>query len=285
MPPVIEGSGSRANLKRVTTPKLPPPPRIAQNRSGCSSASARTSRPSAVMTSAARRRSIVRPYLRTRKPIPPPSVSPPIPTDPVSPKPTAKPCSANRVVTSPAVRPAPVHAVRASWSISSSLSSVRSSTIPPSLTPWPAAPCPPLRTASSIPVSRASPTTCATSAASAGRTTTAGRRSWSGEKSARAESYSGSSGPITCPLTVVRSSAAEMEECEVLLTVSLLARGFATTTIVGLRVRLRTPRDLIARTVFEQERTIPSPASAEVHPGYTGRPARAVSSTGRAGDS
>ena len=35
-----------ANSNSVTTPKLPPPPRIAQNRSGCSSAEARTRRPS-----------------------------------------------------------------------------------------------------------------------------------------------------------------------------------------------------------------------------------------------
>ena len=37
----------------MTTPKLPPPPRTAQNRSGSVSASARTSRPSAVTSSAA----------------------------------------------------------------------------------------------------------------------------------------------------------------------------------------------------------------------------------------
>jgi hypothetical protein len=47
--------------------------------------------PSAVTTSAARRVSMVRPYLRTRNPIPPPSVSPPIPTEPVSPNPVARP--------------------------------------------------------------------------------------------------------------------------------------------------------------------------------------------------
>ena len=35
MPPVNGSSGCSRNLKRVTTPKLPPPPRIAQNRSGC----------------------------------------------------------------------------------------------------------------------------------------------------------------------------------------------------------------------------------------------------------
>ena len=34
MPPTIPDSGCSRNLNRVTTPKLPPPPRIAQNRSG-----------------------------------------------------------------------------------------------------------------------------------------------------------------------------------------------------------------------------------------------------------
>ena len=34
IPPTIAGSSCRRSLKRVTTPKLPPPPRIAQKRSG-----------------------------------------------------------------------------------------------------------------------------------------------------------------------------------------------------------------------------------------------------------
>ncbi len=39
MPPTTSGTGCRRNLNRVTTPKLPPPPRIAQNRSGSWSSS------------------------------------------------------------------------------------------------------------------------------------------------------------------------------------------------------------------------------------------------------
>ena len=35
MPPTIPGSSCSRNWNRVATPKLPPPPRIAQNRSGC----------------------------------------------------------------------------------------------------------------------------------------------------------------------------------------------------------------------------------------------------------
>jgi hypothetical protein len=115
--------------------------------------------------------------LRTRNPIPPLSVIPLMPTDPVSPKPVASPCSAAAAVYAPAVRPAPAHAVRCSTSISSEFSSATSSTIPPSDTPWPAPLWPPLRTASSAPVSRANAMTRATSSASAARTISAGRRS------------------------------------------------------------------------------------------------------------
>ena len=60
---------------------------------GVVSASVRTSSPSAVTTSAASRLSIVRPCARTRNPMPPPSVMPPIPTEPVSPNPVATPRS------------------------------------------------------------------------------------------------------------------------------------------------------------------------------------------------
>ncbi len=87
MPPTNDSSGCSRNLRRVATPKFPPPPRIAQNRSGCVSSSVYRRSPSAVTTSAASRSSIVSPCLRTRKPTPPPSVIPPMPTDPVSPKP------------------------------------------------------------------------------------------------------------------------------------------------------------------------------------------------------
>ena len=73
IPPTTVSSSCRRNWNRVATPKLPPP-RIAQNRSGSVSASTRRISPSAVTTSAASRSSIVRPCLRARYPIPPPSV-------------------------------------------------------------------------------------------------------------------------------------------------------------------------------------------------------------------
>ena len=58
----------------------------------------------------------------------------------------------------PAVRPASAQTVRPSTSMSIAFISRRSSTIPPSVVLWPAALCPPLRTASSRPVARARPT-------------------------------------------------------------------------------------------------------------------------------
>ena len=69
----------------MTTPKLPPPPRIAQNRSLFSSALATHEVPSASTTSADSRLSMVSPYLRVRCPMPPPSVRPPTPVLPTMP--------------------------------------------------------------------------------------------------------------------------------------------------------------------------------------------------------
>ena len=66
IPPTLPGRSASRYWNRVTTPKLPPPPRSAQNRSGLVSASARRSSPSAVTMSAASRLSIVRPCLRPR---------------------------------------------------------------------------------------------------------------------------------------------------------------------------------------------------------------------------
>ena len=54
------------NVNEVTTPKFPPPPRNAQNRSLCELALAVTKLPSASTTSAASRLSTVRPKRRER---------------------------------------------------------------------------------------------------------------------------------------------------------------------------------------------------------------------------
>lgn len=109
--------------------------------------------------------------------MPPPSVIPPIPTDPVSPKPVASWCSAAATEYSPAVRPVSAQAVPPSTSISSAFIAERSRTMPPSEPLCPALLWPPLRTASSLPASAASLTTRETSSASTGRTMADGRLS------------------------------------------------------------------------------------------------------------
>ena len=84
-------TGCSLNSKRVTTPKLPPPPRSAQNSSGFSVALATTCLPSAVTTSADSRLSTVRPCLRDSQPKPPPSVSPATPVVELMPSGVASP--------------------------------------------------------------------------------------------------------------------------------------------------------------------------------------------------
>ena len=65
-PPTTVSSGCARNVNSVTTPKLPPPPRIAQKRSGFSSALAVTCVPSASTSFAESRLSIVSPWRRVR---------------------------------------------------------------------------------------------------------------------------------------------------------------------------------------------------------------------------
>jgi len=75
----IGPSRCRRNSNSVTIPKFPPPPRTPQNRSGCSSALARKTPPSASTTSAEIRLSQANPYFDELQPYPPPRVNPPIP--------------------------------------------------------------------------------------------------------------------------------------------------------------------------------------------------------------
>ncbi len=84
-------TGWSRNSKWVTMPKLPPPPRSAQKRSGCSEAPARTTSPAAVTTSTDSRLSMVMPYLRLSQPKPPPSVSPARPVVELMPVGVARP--------------------------------------------------------------------------------------------------------------------------------------------------------------------------------------------------
>ena len=77
----MSGIGWASKVNDVTTPKLPPPPPLdAHSRSACSAGSAVTTRESAVTISTDRRLSQVSPYLRPKTPMPPPRVSPAMPT-------------------------------------------------------------------------------------------------------------------------------------------------------------------------------------------------------------
>ena len=97
----------------MTTPKLPPPPRSAQKRSGFSSALAVTSSPSAVTSSNDSTLSQLSPCLRTSQPTPPPSVSPATPVLETTPTGTASPWRCVSRSRSPSVAPPCTCTVRA----------------------------------------------------------------------------------------------------------------------------------------------------------------------------
>ena len=206
-PPRIMPTGKSRYWKRVTTPKFPPPPRTAQNRSGCSVSLAISWRPSAVTISTAMSASIVRPCFRTSQPTPPPRVRPAMPTEPVSPKGVARPWAAAASVNSIAVRPGCAQAIRASGSMCRPRMSARSRTMPPSTVPWPARLWPPPRTASSSSLSRAKQIVLETSRASAARTIARGRASTAAWCTWRAASYSSSPGRISRPLRLPPSAS------------------------------------------------------------------------------
>ena len=109
-------TGCSANRNELTTPKFPPPPRSAQNRSGCSWADARTMSPSAVTTSASRRLSTVSPCLRMSQPMPPPRLRPPTPVWPTMPPVVARPWAWVSWSTSPHRAPPCTWAVRSTGS-------------------------------------------------------------------------------------------------------------------------------------------------------------------------
>src|SRR6185312_13763442 len=132
----------------VTTPKLPPPPRSAQNRSLCSlSALAVTNDPSASTTSADSRLSTVRPKRRDRYPMPPPSVRPATPVEAMNPDGVAMPNATVAWSTSPQVQPGSTRTVWSSGLTVVLRSSDRSMTRASSATASPAALCPPPRMA------------------------------------------------------------------------------------------------------------------------------------------
>ncbi len=170
-------TGWSLNSNDVTTPKFPPPPRSAQNRSGSVSALAVTNRPSARTTSAEIRLSQESPYFRVRWPIPPPSVSPAIPVVEMIPPGAARPNAWVAWSRSPQVHPPSARAVRFSGSTRIPFIPDRSTTTPPSQTALPVTLWLPPRIATGSPCSRAKPTAAITSATPAQRAISAGLRS------------------------------------------------------------------------------------------------------------
>ena len=146
--PTTVETGWARNSNSVTTPKFPPPPRIAQKSSGFSSALAVARSPSASTRSAESRLSIVSPQLRVRCPRPPPRVNPPTPVVEITPDGTASPCSCVTASTRPHVQPPPTRTVRLSGSTVTASSRDRSATTPSSTLPSPPPLWPPPRTAS-----------------------------------------------------------------------------------------------------------------------------------------
>ena len=112
-PAYSSSTGWTTNSIAVTTPKLPPPPRSAQNRFGWCSASARTRLPSAVTTSSAVTALVCMPNLRDSQPMPPPSEYPAIPTSGDEPCRAARPCADSRPTTRSHLAPAPTRTRRA----------------------------------------------------------------------------------------------------------------------------------------------------------------------------
>ena len=167
----------RENENDTTTPKLPPPPRSAQNRSGSSDSLVRTSRPSASTTSAAIRLSIVSPPPRVRWPRPPPSVMPPTPVVEMIPLGSASPNGCVAWSTSPSSEPPSTRATRETGSTITPRMAERSITRPSSTLPRPPPLWPPPRIASGSFSRRACPIAAITSAASVQRAISAGRRS------------------------------------------------------------------------------------------------------------
>ena len=161
----------------VTMPKLPPPPRSAQNRSAFSSSLACTSVPSAVTMSAEIRLSQVRPCVRARWPSPPPSVKPAIPVLDTRPPVTARPNACVSWSKPFQVRPPWALAVLRTGSTTTPCIGERSMTIPSSTVENPAIEWAPPRTAMVKPWLRANRTAAITSAVPAQRTIRAGRRS------------------------------------------------------------------------------------------------------------
>src|SRR5207302_1976742 len=157
-------TGCNRYSNEVTTPKLPPPPRRPQNRSGFSSALAVKNSPSAVTMSAESRLSQLSPCLPIAQPSPPPRVSPAMPVVETTPPVVARPKACVSRLNSPQVRPGSARAVRLTGSTLTLFIGDRSIIRPPSHTALPVMLWPPPFTDTSMPWARAKRTAAMTSA-------------------------------------------------------------------------------------------------------------------------
>src|SRR5947199_1672124 len=150
--------GCSLTSNSVTTPKLPPPPRRAQNKSELFTTSARSREPSAVTSVKASTLSQDNPNLRVSHPVPPPRTRPPAPVCETTPEGKTRPAFWVAVSIDPSRQPPAKRARLASGSTATCRMRERSITMPPSQVLNPARLCPPQRTAVSSPVEEAART-------------------------------------------------------------------------------------------------------------------------------
>jgi hypothetical protein len=174
MPPSTGPTGCRRYSNEVTTPKLCPAPRMAQNRSSCCVALAVRRTPSAVTISTASRLSMAKPYLLLSQLCPPPRVSAAMPVVETVPTGVARPKACVSRSNSPPSTPGSARTVRAMGSTRMLFMRDKSSIRPPSQTALPAILCPPPRIETRRSCARANCTAAMTSAAPAQRAISAG---------------------------------------------------------------------------------------------------------------
>ena len=198
--------GCRSNSNDVTTPKLPPPPRVPQKSSGFSSALACTMSPLAVTMSTLRTLSSARPKRRATRPKPPPSVRPPTPVCETVPAVVTRPYAIVSLSMSPSRLPPATRAIFVFGSTRTLRISDRSIIMPLSQVDLPDGLWPPHFTATSRLFARAKSTACFTSAAPRGCTISAGCLFICALITRRASSYAGCPGRSRLPRRLSPSS-------------------------------------------------------------------------------
>src|SRR5579862_421639 len=201
-----ERSGCSRSSNSLTTPKLPPPPRNAQNNSEFSFSLQRTNEPSAVTTSAPITLSQDIPKRLVSHPVPPPKISPEAPVCETTPAGKTSPASCVAVSIDPNKQPPAAQARRFPES-TLTLRNLDKSITSSSQVLKPGRLCPPHRTAVRIPPFDAVFTTLRTSFTSAQRAIKRGDRETMPFQILRASSYPLSPGRSRSPRNSRRSKA------------------------------------------------------------------------------